>query len=160
MDTVLEIRGWAVKTLLTKQSGVGGAEGTATLNRSVVRWLERCRHCDVAPPQELIAIVARQLNVDVAAQGQKLQKLHRQREIVLIARALDPDVSNIKLAHACNVSLPTIARRRREVEPLRSGFEAIFATMTNKEKNIAIKEIDFPWLQKLFRSLSSRKSTK
>jgi hypothetical protein len=148
----LELRRWVVKRLLATKLRVGG-EGTATLNASIVGWLEACQHYGVAPPPELVAAVARQLKVVRPSRdsGQDITNS-------AIALAVYPRVSNAQLATARGVTLPTIARWKAHprFEPIRAGFEALFAKMTADEKRRALRETDVPWLQKLFRSAKRR----
>jgi hypothetical protein len=148
----LELRRWVVMSLLATKLGVGG-EGTATLNKSIVRWLETCQHHDVAPPPELVDAIARQLKVVRSNRdpGQDMAD-------IAIALALDPSLTNKRLASARGVSLPTIARWKAQpgFERIRAEFETIFAKMTDDEKQRALRETDVPWLQKLFRSAKRR----
>lgn len=104
------MRRWAVKALLAKQSQVGG-KGTATLNRSILRWLETCQSCGVAPPQELIDAIARQLKVESGIPNDRHKR--KQHENALIACALYPELSEKRLARLCGVSRPTIAQWKK-----------------------------------------------
>lgn len=151
-EVQLEASRLAVKSLLENKPRIG-AKGTAELNAAILRWLERCP----AVPPELVAAVARQLKV--------VRRRHNPGQDITniaIALALDPDLKNKRLARARGVSLPTIARWKAypHFEPIRAGFEALFARMTADEKRRAVRETstEFPWLQKLF-SAAKRRNT-
>jgi hypothetical protein len=106
----LELRRARVEELQAGQERIGG-QGTADLNRAIIRWLESCRHYNVAPPEELIQAVTRQLKVDRRKRNESDPK---KRMAAIEACVRDPGISNSKLAQICGVTRPTIGMWKRE----------------------------------------------
>ncbi len=90
-----------------------GSEGTAALNREVLRSLERCERIGAPPPKELVDLVAHQLKIDSKARNETRWKRKRTAAVKACARSSKP-ISNKRLARACGVSLPTIARWKKD----------------------------------------------
>ena len=113
--TIYEIRRWAIEKL--QQPRVGN-EGTATLNREIISRLESCQ-----VPEELIAVIARQLKVDGKVRNEP--RLKREQMAAALALARDPELSDKKLARLCGVSRPTIAlwKRQSQFGRLKAIFE-------------------------------------
>ena len=70
--SILEIREWSLKTL--REERVRG-EGKAALHRQLIARLDTCHDLGAAPPEELIAVVARQLSVDGKMRNQPRLKM-------------------------------------------------------------------------------------
>lgn len=143
--SMMAVRQWCVGVLHAKQR-CGSAKGTATLNRAMVRWLETCLYHSVAPPQELIDLIARQLKADKLCRNQGST---RQREIAAIAIARDSGVSDKKLAQACGVSRPTVANWKADpsFKWTVATFNKMFEHMTKDEQETVLKGVQFPWQQ-------------
>jgi hypothetical protein len=107
---LLEFRRAYVERLQRDPKRVG-SQGTAELNRAIVRWLESCRYHNVAPSEELIQAVKRQLKVDRRNRNEPDPK---KRMAAIEACVRDPGVSNSKLAQICGVTRPTIAMWKRD----------------------------------------------
>jgi Homeodomain-like domain len=108
----LELRRWAMEILHAKP--VRGA-GRAVANREIIHRLETC---DI--PEELTALIARQLNVDGRVRNESRLKIEPMAAALALAR--EPGVSNKKLARTLGVSLPTIRRWKNQ-----SGFNNLIA---------------------------------
>ena len=107
---VLETRRSHVEQLLASQKRVG-SQGTSNLNRAIVRELESCHHYNVAPPEELIQAVTRQLKVD---RRKRNESDPQTRMAAIEARVRDPDIAISKLAKMCGVTRHTIRMWKRE----------------------------------------------
>ena len=107
---VLETRRSHVEELQASRERVG-SQGTSDLNRAIIRWLESCRHYNVAPPEELIQAVTRQLKVDRRKRNESDQQ---KRMAAIEACVRDPDISISELAKICGVTRPTIRTWKRE----------------------------------------------
>jgi hypothetical protein len=142
-EAILELRRRHVDSL-AKQTQAGG-EGTANLNRELIMWLKSCQYYGVAPPAELVVLLAQQLKVDGKIRDQTHKE--KQLEIAVIARALDPELSDKRLARLCAVARKTIGEWKKEpsFNLQVAMFRNIFARMTEDERDAALKEMDFPW---------------
>jgi DNA-binding XRE family transcriptional regulator len=129
------MRQWAVETL--QQERKSSSEGRATLNRKLRDFLDTCHEIGAAPPEELLALNARQLRVDCRIRNAPRRKMEQLAAAMAIAR--EPTVSDKKLAALCGVSRPTIARWRKE-----PWFESLKTTF---ELDGILKEV-FTWQQK------------
>jgi hypothetical protein len=109
-DLMLAIRRVYVERLQAGRARVG-AQGTAALNRAIIRWLESCRYYNVAPPEVLIQAVTRQLKVDRRNRNEPDPK---KRWAAIEACVRYPGISDSQLAQECDVSRPTIGLWKRE----------------------------------------------
>lgn len=130
---IFEMREWALKTL--REEPVRG-DGKAALNRGLIARLDTCHDLGAAPPQELTALVARQLNVDGNIRNQP--RLKTKQMVAAAALARDRQASSKNLAKLCDVSVPTITRWK--TNPQFNKLREIF------ELDQVLREF-FPWQQ-------------
>jgi hypothetical protein len=136
---IFEIRRWAIEILQAKEKAKQprvSREGTAALNREIINRLQSCHDIGVAPPEELIAVFAWQLNVIGRVRNEPRFKIQKMAAALALAR--DPELSDKQLARDCDVSRPTIALWKKQ--PLFDRLKAIFAL------DSILKEV-FPWPQ-------------
>ena len=112
------IRQWAVGVLQKKQ---GRGEGAANLNREIINRLESLNvyseggePVDVAVPEELIAVIARQLRVDGRVRNEPRSRSKIAQMAAALALALDPMLSDKKLARSCGTNREKVARWRKD----------------------------------------------
>ncbi len=135
-----ELRRWAIDILQSKEQAKQprvSREGTADLNREIINRLQSCHDIDIAPPEELIAVFARQLNVIGRVRNEPRLKMQKMAAAAAFAR--DPKLSDKKLARLCGVSRPTIALWKKQ--PQFGRLKAIF------ELDAVLWEF-FPWQQR------------
>jgi hypothetical protein len=84
--------------------------------------LESCQEIGAAPPDELLAIIARQLDVD--GRSRNAPRLKIEQMTASLALAHEPTISEKKLARLCGVSRPTVARWKKD--PSFQRLKAIF----------------------------------
>jgi hypothetical protein len=133
-----EMRQWAVEML--QRPRTSNTEGAAALNRRVVDVLQSCREIGVAPPEELVALVARQLDIDGRVRNAPRLKIEQMTAAMALAR--DSTISDNKIAELCGVSRPTVARWKKD--PRFESLKVMF------KMDGVLKEV-VPWQQKLSR---------
>jgi hypothetical protein len=137
-----EMRQWAVEILqqVLPRGQTRSTEGKTMLSRKLLELLSTCHEIGAAPPEELIAVFARQL--DVGGRIRNAPRLKIEQMMAAMALAHEPTISDKKLAALCGVSRPTVARWKNE--PWFERLKTIF------ELDGVLKEV-FPWQQKLSR---------
>ncbi|MGB8802705.1 MAG: hypothetical protein WCC97_18655 [Candidatus Acidiferrales bacterium] len=139
---LFEIRVWAIETL---QAGERRGEGRAALNREAIARLDACHELNAPPPEELIAVIARQLKV--AGKVRNQTHLKQQQMLAAFALAREPLASCKKLARQCGVGVPTITRWRKS-----SQFnKAVEELRELSELEPVLREL-FPWQEGSHRS--------
>lgn len=97
---------------LVAQPKIRGREGTAAMNRELTTYLDMCEAWGIAPPQNLVQAIRRQLNVSGQRRNTPRDQVKRDQAIDLLAQ--NPNMSNGTVARACDVSLPTVAAWKRK----------------------------------------------
>ena len=145
---IFELRKWAID-LLKEERKPAGKEGTATLNREIMRRVE-----SLAIPEEFKGLLARQLRVDGKARNEPRLKIEQLAAAKALAR--NPDLSSKKLETAFKKLTEDPPNGRERVRRERVSRQTIAQWRNDPSFNelVAIFKIDdvlkeiFPWQKK------------